>query len=64
MSKNLKAYTLELLGSAPFTDKEVATALETSVTWVRMFKAGEIKSPNVDLIQRLYEFLTGKPLLG
>ena len=63
MSINLKDRTRELLRSAAGTDREVATAVEVSITWVAMFRDGRIKSPSADITQRLYEYLTGKPLL-
>lgn len=63
MGTNLKEYTRGQLLASPLSDREVATVLSTSVTWVKMFREGTIKSPNVDTIQRLYEHLTGKPLL-
>lgn len=63
MSTNLKEHTRQLLIASDLPDREVACLLHCSMTWVRMFKDQQIKSPNVDLIQKLYEHLTGKPLL-
>lgn len=31
--------------------------------WLREFKAGRIKNPSVNRIQKFYEHYTGKPLL-
>lgn len=61
-SRSLKYRTLCLLQESPQTDREVAKAIGVSVPWVRMFREGVIHAPNVDTIQRLYEYLSGKQL--
>ncbi len=61
--KSLKEHTRGLLVASSESDRQIAETLECSVTWVTMFRDGRIKSPNVDVIQRLYEHLTGEPLL-
>lgn len=32
--------------------------------WLKKFKAGDITDPSVNTVQKLYEYLTGKPLIG
>lgn len=61
-SVSLKFRTWELLDKTTKTPREIAKDLGVSVQWVRLFKAHEIKSPNVDLVQRLYEYLNQAPL--
>lgn len=61
-SRSLKYRALCLLQESPQTDREVAKAIGVSVPWVRMFREGVIRAPNVDTIQRLYEYLSGKLL--
>lgn len=38
--------------------------LETGLPfyWLRKFASGDVKDPSVNRIQKLYEYLTGKPL--
>lgn len=60
---SLKEHTRELLKASGRSNREIAEELGCSVTWVEMFLAGRIKAPNVDIIQKLYEHLTGTSLL-
>jgi hypothetical protein len=32
--------------------------------WLKKFKAGEVSEPSVNTVQKLYEYLTGKSLIG
>lgn len=64
MSRSLKYRTLELLQKSPLSDKDISRQIGVSQPWVRMFREGDIKAPNVDTVQRLYEFLHGAPLFG
>lgn len=61
-SNSLKYRTLSLLQTSEISDRDLAREIGTSVPWIRLFKNGDIKAPNVDTVQRLYEFLVGKPL--
>lgn len=61
-TKSLRQRTWELLNEAGTTPQELAPVLGVSEQWVRMFKAGRIKAPNVDVVQKLYEHLTSGPL--
>lgn len=61
---SLKYRTLLMLTSSSQTDREVAKAIGVSTPWVRLFRQGDIQAPNVDTIQRLYEYLAGRPLFG
>lgn len=60
---SLKDRTHELLLASGLSDREVATILGCSAQWVFYFRQRTVKSPNVDIIQRLYEHLAGEPLL-
>lgn len=61
-SRSLKYRTLLMLKECAKPDREVAKDIGTSVPWIRMFRDGDIKAPSVDTVQRLYEYLAGKPL--
>jgi len=61
-SKSLKYRALILLKESLATDRQLARELGVSVPWVRMFRNGDIQSPNVDAVQRLYEHLSGTTL--
>lgn len=60
--RSLKYRTWELLKGTDQTPKEVAKAINVTPSWVRLFLANEIKDPGVNVVQRLYEHLTGQPL--
>lgn len=62
MSSSLKYRTLQLVQQCSLTDRQFATKFGVSIPWVRQFRNGEVKSPNVDLIQRIYEGLSGRQL--
>lgn len=62
MTLSLKERTRELLRNTTLSNRQIANELEVSVPWVKMFRDGEIKSPNVDVVQKLYEHLTGETL--
>lgn len=59
---SLKYRTLELVRNCGLTEKEFAKRFNVSVPWKSKFLDGSTKSPNVDLIQRIYEGLSGQPL--
>lgn len=63
-SRSLKFRTLQLLEACETPDRELAKAVGASAPWLRLFRQGDIESPNVDLIQRLYEHLSGAPLFN
>lgn len=60
--RSLKYRTLQLLKSSAIPDRELARTIGISTPWIRLFREGDIKSPNVDTVQRLYEFLAQEPL--
>lgn len=59
---SLKYRTLELVRQCGLSEKEFARRYGVSLTWRTKFLDGSTKSPNVDLIQRIYEDLSGEPL--
>lgn len=63
-SNSLKYRTLQLLKESDQPPREIARAIGVSLPWVGMFRDGTIKSPSVDNVQRLYEYLAGKPLFS
>lgn len=62
MSLNDHTRTLARGSGKPI--RELATLAGSSDSWVKMYLAGYVKSPNVDFVQRLYEGLTGRKLLA
>jgi hypothetical protein len=61
-TRSLKYRTIILLQNTTLKDSEIARKFNVSIPWVRMFRDGVIKSPNVDVVQRLYEGLAGVSL--
>jgi hypothetical protein len=60
----LLAATRHLVEQDPRPLKQLAKALRVSLPWLKKFKAGKIKSPNVNRVQSVYEKLSGKALLS
>lgn len=54
--------TRDLLGASPETILEVHKNSGVPFHWLARFKCGQIRNPSVNTVQRLYEYLTGKPL--
>jgi hypothetical protein len=59
---NLGDRTLALLNEKQYDIKIVAQATELQYDWLIKFRRGAIKDPSVHKVQKLYEYLTGKPL--
>lgn len=55
--------TMMLLDESEKTLPAIAEETGISFYWLRHFKSGEYKDPSVNRVQRVYEFLTGEPLL-
>lgn len=60
--RSLMYRALELLQKTDQPHHTVAKAIGVTPAWVRMFRNGDIKDPGVNTIQRLYEYLAGRPL--
>lgn len=63
----LMARTMELLASTNKTTPEICMGAKVSPAWLNtikygMGKRGRIRSPAVDKVERLYEYLSGKKL--
>ena len=60
----LKKRTLELFIALPRNVKnnDIAKATGLKNAWLTDFTKGRIKSPNVDYVETLYTFLSGKSL--
>jgi hypothetical protein len=58
----LHEITRELLKADAQTTFDVAVGTELSYSWIVAFACGRMKNPSVSKVQRLYEYLTGKPL--
>lgn len=54
--------TKELLANYEGTQLDIYTATRLQPTWVSAVSTGRMKEPSVIKVQRLYEFLSGKPL--
>jgi hypothetical protein len=54
--------TRELLKTDPRGILDIHKASNVPFYWLRKFQGGEIKDPGVNRVQRLYEFLTDRPL--
>ncbi len=61
-TESLHLITLELLRSSPEDTAAVAVATGLSYSWIVTFAADRMRNPSVNKVQRLYEYLTGKPL--
>lgn len=61
-TQSLHRTTLELLKSAGETTFDVASATGLSYSWLCTFAADQMRNPSVNKVQKLYEYLTGKPL--
>lgn len=62
ITRSLKHRALLLLRESPQTNKQIAEAVGTTAPWVAAFRAGDIRNPGVNTIQRLYEHLSGGPI--
>jgi len=62
----ITAHTVALLKTRPVTlDLDtIAGECKVSKSWLNLLIAGKYKEPGADKIQRLYEFLSKKPLLN
>jgi transcriptional regulator with XRE-family HTH domain len=56
----LQSLIREAFKTTELTDSEVARQLGCSTNWIKMFKSGAIKSPNVDRMEHLLFILTGE----
>lgn len=54
--------TLKLLLESEISIQELADKSELPYDWLISVRYDRIKNPSVNRIQRLYEFLAGKPL--
>ena len=61
-SGTMMVRTLELLQQTRKTIPEIYKETGINYYWLRKFRSGEIKDPSVNRVQKLYEYLTGKPL--
>ena len=59
---SLKYRTMELVRNCGLSDRDFSRQFGVSLSWKRCFLDGTTKSPNVDLVQRIYEGLSGQPL--
>jgi len=62
-AESLHSLTLALLRESRESTFEVATGTGLTYSWIVAFAAGRMDNPSVNKVQRLYEYLTGKPLL-
>ncbi len=64
VEKTLFEITLKLLINRPrtITLPEIAAAIDVSQSWLNGIISGRIGDPGVNAVERLYSYLTGKPL--
>lgn len=54
--------TLELLINSDMTIQDIATQADLPYDWLVSIRYDRVKNPSVNRVQKLYEFLSGKPL--
>lgn len=59
---SLHARTRELLNSSGIPYLVIFQATDLSPNWLSRFACGKIVDPSVNRVQRLYEYLSEKPL--
>ena len=59
---SLHLTTLKLLKSSGKTTFDVAVATGLTYGWIFAFAANSMRNPSVSKVQKLYEYLTDKPL--
>ncbi len=59
---SLMSKTRELLRNRDMSLPDIANATDVPFYWLRKFNYGEIKSPSVNRVQKLYEYLVGRKL--
>ena len=60
----LATRTREALADRPrsLTYDRIAQDIDVSKRWLEQFAAGVVANPSVNTVERLYTYLTGKPL--
>lgn len=53
----------ELLKAHCYTNQKAADDFGVGMSWYSDFMLGNVKRPNPDVLQHIYETLTGKPLI-
>jgi hypothetical protein len=61
-TSSLHLTTLDLLKSSKETTFLIAVATGLTYSWVAAFRGDRMPDPSVRRVQKLYEYLTGKPL--
>lgn len=59
---SLHLLTVELLRSSGESTEAIAVETGLSYSWLVTFAADRMRNPSVSKVQKLYEYLTGKPL--
>ena len=54
--------TLELLVASELTLQDIAEQADLPYDWLVSIRYDRVKNPSVNRVQKLYEFLSGKPL--
>jgi hypothetical protein len=63
-STSLRRKTLELVQNRParIKLKTIADDLGLPMAWLSAFSRGELEAPNVDRVQLIWEYMTGREL--
>lgn len=59
----LDAEVRRLMETSEASAEELAEVSGMTQSWIYLFKKNKINAPNVRAMQRLYEYLTGQPLI-
>lgn len=59
---SLLAQTRQLLRDTPHTYMQIYDATGLSPNWLSLVATNKIANPSVNSVQKLYEFLTARPL--
>ena len=58
----LKQRTIDLLRETPISMKQIAKDLDLNERWLFFFRKGHFDDPGVEKVERIYVYLTKKPL--
>jgi hypothetical protein len=61
--ESLHEKTLRLLKESPKSTADIANGAEVNFYWLRKYRSGGFEDPSVNRVQKVYEYLTGTPLL-
>lgn len=63
MTHRLDDIVRELISESNLTDEQLAQRCNLRTAWFYQFRRGKIDRPNFEFLQKIFEELTGKPLV-